>query len=184
MKRILTWFFLVAISTTLFAEKYNYSKQFGKYTVKINGENTPFEIGGKLNVTVTSGNNTFDTFIEIDDAWVEKMKVTDLDQDGLLEVLVVTSSGNGGYGDISFLEFDGQSFKNYKLPGFMTFHVDGYRGYDTFLVKNNKLVRSFPLYNGEIFNVQTGTFYIYYTFTCNNEWAITGIKHVKQNDSY
>jgi len=187
MKKVIIFFYLLVASSTIFAQIYYHYEKFGHYTVIISGEYSYTLRSSELNITIITGNKTFTKTIDANDAigYVKKMKVTDFDQDGLLEVLVVTSSGNGGYGDISFLEFNGQSFKSYSLPGLVTYYVNGYRGRDTFSIKNNRLVRSFPLYNGKVFNVQTGTFYVYYTFTCNNEWAISGIKHVEQeNDTY
>lgn len=80
------------------------------------------------------------------DGTIVNQWVTDLDADGLPEMLLsVTSFGSGAYGTVIVHEWDGKRLLQagdyaWKMP------VDGYMGHDEIDVTDKHILRAFPIY--------------------------------------
>ena len=83
---------------------------------------------------------------------VSDVLVADLDDNGFDEVYIITTSaGSGSYGTV--LGFASNSDKSLSMIHFPDADLEddtfaGYMGHDTFEIRDRKLVRSFPIYNG------------------------------------
>jgi hypothetical protein len=77
--------------------------------------------------------------------------VADLDGNGFDEIYIITTStGSGSYGRV--LGFASNKDKSLSMINFPKIqegdrNFEGYMGHDTFKIENQKLVRSFPIYN-------------------------------------
>jgi len=77
--------------------------------------------------------------------------VADLDGNGFDEIYIITTSvGSGSYGTV--LGFASNKDKSLSMINFPEIqesdkNFDGYMGHDTFKLENQKLVRTFPIYN-------------------------------------
>ena len=81
---------------------------------------------------------------------ISEVVVADLDGDGFDEIYIFTTSvGSGSYGTV--LGFASNKDKSLSMIAFPEVqagdeHFEGYRGHDTFAIKDQKLVRTFPIY--------------------------------------
>lgn len=81
---------------------------------------------------------------------IKSVHVADLDDNGFDEFYIITgSSGSGSYGDV--IGFASNRDKSLSMIHFPEIREGdelfaGYMGHDSFLVSNNKLIRSFPIY--------------------------------------
>jgi len=77
--------------------------------------------------------------------------VADLDGNGFDEIYIITTSaGSGSYGTV--LGFASNKDKSLSMINFPEIqesdkNFEGYMGHDTFKLENQKLVRTFPIYN-------------------------------------
>jgi hypothetical protein len=72
----------------------------------------------------------------------------DLDQDGEIEIYVMTqSSGSGGYGRLYIYELKDNQLKTIDMVKLSSENESGYRGHDFFSIANGLLIRAFPVYN-------------------------------------
>ena len=77
--------------------------------------------------------------------------VTDLDGNGFDEIYIITTSaGSGSYGTV--LGFASNKDKSLSMINFPEIqesdkNFEGYMGHDTFKIKDQKLLRTFPIYN-------------------------------------
>ncbi len=104
-------------------------------------------------VTITPAGLTKDnTAITIKEAdgMVTGAEAADINQDGSPEIYVfVTSAGSGSYGSlIAYSANNNKSLTEIFLPPLEDDKVNskGYMGHDSFSVKDNLLLRSFPIY--------------------------------------
>ncbi|WP_353572394.1 hypothetical protein [Candidatus Albibeggiatoa sp. nov. BB20] len=78
---------------------------------------------------------------------VQQMWVTDLDNDGLFEVLIFSASvETGEYGELVLHEWTGNDFNSRFLPVLSSAQQQGYRGFDKYNVYQNQLIHEFPIY--------------------------------------
>jgi hypothetical protein len=71
----------------------------------------------------------------------------DLDQDGEIEIYVMTqSSGSGGYGRLYIYELKDNQLKTIDIEKLSSENERGYRGHDFYNVNHNFLIRAFPVY--------------------------------------
>ena len=79
--------------------------------------------------------------------------VADIDANGFDEIYIITTSaGSGSYGNV--LGFASNRDRSLSMINFPDIQhnkelFEGYMGHDSFTIENNKLVRTFPVYNGE-----------------------------------
>jgi hypothetical protein len=77
--------------------------------------------------------------------------VADLDGNGFDEIyIIITSAGSGSYGTV--LGFASNKDKSLSMINFPEIqesdkNFEGYMGHDTFKIEDQKLVRTFPIYN-------------------------------------
>ena len=77
--------------------------------------------------------------------------IADLDANGFDEIYIITTSaGSGSYGTV--LGFASNKDKSLSMINFPEMregdeHFDGYMGHDTFKIEDQRLVRTFPIYN-------------------------------------
>ncbi|MHA2101350.1 MAG: hypothetical protein ACW99A_22055 [Candidatus Kariarchaeaceae archaeon] len=95
--------------------------------------------------------NYSETFTDRDP--VSDVFIADIDDNGFDEIYIITTSaGSGSYGTV--LGFASNKDKSLSMINFpdadSTNKVfEGYMGHDSFIIENNKLVRTFPIYNEE-----------------------------------
>ena len=81
---------------------------------------------------------------------IESVHVADLDANGFDEFYIITvSSGSGSYGNvIAFASNRDKSLSMIYFPEIQQGDAlfSGYMGHDSFSINNNKLIRSFPIY--------------------------------------
>jgi hypothetical protein len=81
---------------------------------------------------------------------IKSVHVADLDGNGFDEIYIITvSSGSGSYGNvIAYASNRDKSLSMIHFPGIQEENdlFTGYMGHDTFMISENKLIRSFPLY--------------------------------------
>jgi len=77
--------------------------------------------------------------------------VADLDGNGFDEIYIITTSaGSGSYGTVlGFASNKDKSLSKINFPEIQEGdeNFEGYMGHDTFKIENQKLVRTFPIYN-------------------------------------
>jgi len=77
--------------------------------------------------------------------------IADLDGNGFDEIYIITTSaGSGGYGAVLGLASNkDKSLSMINFPGIQKGdeNFEGYMGHDTFKIEDQKLVRTFPIYN-------------------------------------
>ena len=82
---------------------------------------------------------------------VSDVFITDLDNNGFDEIYIITTSaGSGSYGTV--LGFSSNKDKSLSMINFPEIqerdeNFKGYMGHDTFKIEDQKLVRTFPIYN-------------------------------------
>ncbi|MEO6150593.1 MAG: hypothetical protein ABIN95_00395 [Mucilaginibacter sp.] len=73
----------------------------------------------------------------------------DMDLDGNPELLIQANTGDTvNYSDIYPFEFNGGKANKLEFPGLTKKQKKGYRGKDNFYIKEGKLMREFPIYDG------------------------------------
>lgn len=78
---------------------------------------------------------------------IKQVWVTDLDRDGLFEVLVFAASvEEGQYGELALHEWTGNDFYSRFVPALNIAQQQGYRGFDNYRLYQNQLVHEFPIY--------------------------------------
>ncbi|WP_157601116.1 hypothetical protein [Persicobacter sp. CCB-QB2] len=119
---------------------------------------------GKVKMMVHIPNTTTDNLITINPEGFENMKdpfttkiegivregyQADLNGDGFQEIyLFEYSIGSGTYGKVhAFASFGDKSFGPIYMPEMTEDLAQGYMGHDRFYIKDDLLVREFPLYN-------------------------------------
>ncbi len=77
--------------------------------------------------------------------------IVDLDDNGFDEIYIITTSADSGsFGNVlGFASNRDKSFSIINFPGVDSTNniFAGYMGHDSFFVENNKLVRTFPIFN-------------------------------------
>ena len=77
--------------------------------------------------------------------------IADLDGNGFDEIYIITTSaGSGSYGAVlGFASNKNKSLSMINFPGIQERdeNFEGYMGHDTFKIEDQKLVRTFPIYN-------------------------------------
>lgn len=121
---------------------------FGSLQIRVYhwGEDGSYSLGHYLVVVAdasdTLGAETGPTDGPLMDVWV-----TDLDHDGNPEIILWAKCvGSGGYGEVYFLEWQDGKFLMPELPPLTPAQQDGYMGHDVFRIRNNRLIREFPIY--------------------------------------
>ncbi|PSL45509.1 hypothetical protein CLV51_104214 [Chitinophaga niastensis] len=89
-----------------------------------------------------------DTIIERDiKGQLEAVMVGDLDRNGKPELYCyMLSEGTGRYGNIYAYDFSGDKILRISTNAVDTLELPAYRGHDSFYIKNENLVRTFPVY--------------------------------------
>ncbi|MEK7989399.1 MAG: hypothetical protein VSS52_000195 [Thiotrichaceae bacterium] len=78
---------------------------------------------------------------------IKQMWITDLDKDGLFEILIFSASVEAGeYGELVLYEWTGADFNSHFLPALSAVQQQGYRGFDNYRVYQNQLIHEFPVY--------------------------------------
>jgi hypothetical protein len=78
---------------------------------------------------------------------LKQMWVTDLDLDGLFEILLFSASvEDGEYGELVLHEWTGNEFNSRFIPALNSAQQQGYRGFDHYRLYKNQLVHEFPIY--------------------------------------
>lgn len=81
---------------------------------------------------------------------ISNVFLADLDNNGFDEIYIITTSaGSGSYGNVlGFASNNDKSLSMINFPEMQNeVNFKGYRGHDTFTIKDHKLVRTFPIYN-------------------------------------
>lgn len=82
---------------------------------------------------------------------ISDILIADLDDNGFDEIyLITTSQGSGSYGNVlGFASNKDKSLSmiNFPEPEIEDKTFEGYMGHDSFTIENNKLIRTFPIYN-------------------------------------
>ncbi len=156
--RQLTAFFLAA-SLFLTWSTANAGVADRKFDKKLELDGITFQVTcaneGSLNdVTIVpsglTGTNNVPVTVKEADGSVVGADVADLNKDGSPEIYVyLTSAGSGSYGSlIAYSANKKKSLSQIYLPPLSDDKVNskGYMGHDTFAIKGNRLVRSFPVY--------------------------------------
>jgi len=116
---------------------------------------------------------------------LKNVLISDLDKDGFDEIYLITqSAGSGSYGhvyayvsqgDKSLMVIDTENLNSIdrKTDLFL-----GYRGHETYMVKEGSLVITFPVYNEKDSNAEPtgGTNEIHYSLGCNDDKLMIKIK--------
>ncbi len=99
--------------------------------------------------------NTRDLDYNFSEEFFDKDPITevflaDLDDNGFDEIYIITTSaGSGSYGTVlGFASNNDKSLSMINFPDvdFTNKVFEGYMGHDSFIIENNKLVRTFPVY--------------------------------------
>jgi hypothetical protein len=95
--------------------------------------------------------NYSETFTDRDP--VSDVFIADIDDNGYDEIYIITTSaGSGSYGAVlGFASNKDKSLSMIDFPDAESTNkvFKGYMGHDSFFIENNKLVRTFPVYNKE-----------------------------------
>ena len=95
--------------------------------------------------------NYSETFTDRDP--VSDVFIADLDNNGFDEIYIITTSaGSGSYGTVlGFASNNDKSLSMINFPDVDSTNkvFEGYMGHDSFFIENDKLVRTFPVYNKE-----------------------------------
>ncbi len=82
------------------------------------------------------------------DGSVESAWISDLNDDGIEDVMfVIRSSGSGSYAELTLLLSQGKGFVIDQILMSLDASVQGYMGHDTITLVGNKIYRSFPTYS-------------------------------------
>jgi hypothetical protein len=105
-------------------------------------------IGGYLILLSDDSANVYSAVSEERDGAISECWLTDLDKDGRSEVIIaMRSAGSGGYGTLSIHELgDEGRFSQIPFPELPEKLSAGYMGHDSFAVKDDRIVRTFPIY--------------------------------------
>lgn len=108
--------------------------------------NEPRSIGS-YRAEIEWPDGTTDTIEAERDGMISGVWLADLDKDGVLELVVTTSSaGSGAYGAVQVYQRRRGSFAPLGLASLRERQRDGYMGHDVFGVEDDRLYRSYPVY--------------------------------------
>jgi len=120
-----------------------------RHVVRISrGPGEPCAIGSyAIRVYDSAGLDLIAGAIKPRDGELVKSWVTAADQTREMRVWIWTSVvGSGAYGAIELLQFDGNSFREVRLPSPGEPLLKGYMGHDIFEIMKGNVYRQFPLY--------------------------------------
>jgi hypothetical protein len=105
-------------------------------------------IGGYLILLSDDSANVYSSVSGERDGSITECWVTDLDRDESFEiVLAMQSAGSGSYGSLVIYEFGREGkFRQMRFPDLPEELSTGYMGHDSFQVKEDGIVRTFPIY--------------------------------------
>jgi hypothetical protein len=102
---------------------------------------------GTYRAEVTWPGGTSDLIRGERDGMIGNVWLTDLGEDGTLELVVAMSSvGSGTYGSVDIYEHRGGAFRRVVVRSLDESRRAGYMGHDSFYVEGGRLYRSFPVY--------------------------------------
>lgn len=103
---------------------------------------------GTYQVAVWFEDGTVRRFSRERDGQLAGLWLVDLTDDGVLDLLIsTTSAGSGSYGAVALFQWLGNEFVERKLAALDSTQRKGYAGHDFFEVVGGELYRSFPLYS-------------------------------------
>ncbi|MFC1683168.1 PliI family lysozyme inhibitor of I-type lysozyme [Candidatus Zixiibacteriota bacterium] len=89
------------------------------------------------------------------DGVISRLWLDDLGGDGLLDLIVwTTSAGSGSYGSVMIFQRRGGEFILQQPARLTAEQTSGYMGHDTYEVVDGQLYRRFPLYRAEDVNAR------------------------------
>jgi len=129
------------------------SKEYKTKTGKTIIISVTHPVGQSLNTIEISTKDFEHNFSEVyeDRDPISDVFVADLDGNGFDEIYIITTSaGSGSYGTV--LGFASNKDKSLSMINFPEIqggdrNFEGYLGHDTFKIENQKIVRTFPIYN-------------------------------------
>ncbi|KPK80420.1 MAG: hypothetical protein AMS25_08995 [Gemmatimonas sp. SM23_52] len=105
---------------------------------------------GTYQVAVWFEDGTVRRFSRERDGQLAGLWLVDLAHDGVLDLLIsTTSAGSGSYGAVALFQWIGNEFAERKLAPLDSTQRTGYAGHDFFEVVEGELYRSFPLYTDD-----------------------------------
>ncbi len=102
---------------------------------------------GTIQITILFPDGRTQTFQQERDGIVSNTWLTDLKNDGLLDLVIcTTSAASGSYGEARVYTETGEAFAPRTLALLNPSQRTGYMGHDLFEVKDQELYRTFPIY--------------------------------------
>jgi|GEM_PF-1454453 len=105
-------------------------------------------VGGYLILLSDDSANVYSAVSGERDGSISDCWLADLDKDGRVEVIIaMRSAGSGSYGTMVVYELGVQdTFRKVPFPELPEEFSAGYMGHDSFEVKDNRIARTFPIY--------------------------------------
>ena len=105
-------------------------------------------IGGYLILLSDDSANVYSAVSRERDGAISECWLTDLDKDGRSEIIIaMRSAGSGSYGTLIIHELgEDVRFRQIAFPELPEKLSAGYMGHDSFEVENDRIVRTFPIY--------------------------------------
>jgi hypothetical protein len=134
--------------------------------------NEPRSIGS-YRAEVERPDGTADTIEAQRDGMISGVWLADLDKNGILELVVATSSaGSGTYGSVHVYQRRRGSFAPLGLATLNERQRDGYMGHDVFAVEDDCLYRSYPVYvEGDTNAAPTGGKAVFWYSIADSAWV-------------
>lgn len=138
--------FLLSLSLSVAADcKFDKTAQYANYQIRVltSGDSCSLQ---SYQIVVQTGGQVLKVVTKQSEP-IKQIWVTDLDQDGLFEVLVFSASvETGEYGELTLHEWTGNDLRSSFLPALSAEQQQGYRGYDNYRLYQNQLIYEFPVY--------------------------------------
>ncbi|MCV6636367.1 hypothetical protein [Candidatus Albibeggiatoa sp. nov. NOAA] len=145
--RLLASFILFSLSFSAVADcEFNQAAAFANYQIRVytDGDSCSLQT---YQIVVQSGGRIVKAVAKQSEP-IKNMWVTDLDRDGLFEVVIFSASvETGEYGELVLHEWTGNDFSSRFTPPLSVAQQQGYRGFDNYRIYQNQLVHEFPVYN-------------------------------------
>ncbi len=144
VKTILYTLILSITSLSAMADcKFDRTSNYGEFQVRVYTDGHSCSLQS-YQIVVRRAGQVLQTVTKQSEA-IKQIWLTDLDNNGLFELLVFSASVEAGkYGELALHEWTGSGFHSHFLPPPAV--IQGYRGFDNYRIYQNQIIHEFPIY--------------------------------------